>query len=101
MRTIGTTPVGSAAKQIWAISAVEMNPCSASMNSQSNPAALASIGTAGPAQMMHTEAERHLVAGADLLQAVLTLQRHGGSPGGNPIELLREPVVRVDSTCAV
>ena len=48
MRTTGTTPVGSAAMQICAISDVEMNPCSASMNSQSKPAALASIGTAAP-----------------------------------------------------
>ncbi len=48
MRTIGTTPFGSAARQICAISGVEMNPCSASMNSQSYPAALASRGTADP-----------------------------------------------------
>ena len=48
MRTIGTTPCGSAARQIWAISGVEMKPCSASMNSQSKPAAFANIGTAAP-----------------------------------------------------
>ncbi len=48
MRTIGTTPCGSAARQICAISGVEMNPCSASMNNQSNPAAFASSGAAAP-----------------------------------------------------
>ena len=48
MRTMGATPVGSAARQICEISCVEMVPCSESMNSQSYPAALASMGTADP-----------------------------------------------------
>ena len=48
MRTIGATPIRNAARQICAISGVEMKPCSASMNSQSYPAALASNGTAEP-----------------------------------------------------
>jgi hypothetical protein len=47
-RTTGAIPAVSAARQICEMSCVLITPCSESMNSQSKPAALASIGTAAP-----------------------------------------------------
>jgi hypothetical protein len=46
MRTIGVTPVGSAARQICVASCAEIAPCSMSMNSQSWSVAAASMPVA-------------------------------------------------------